>query len=152
MNERPEHKTASDPIDWGPGSRIHALVLLMATFAGIYICYLLSVPFLSALTWALVLAVLFASAHQLIEARLRRPNLSATLSVLIVALIVVVPTTFVAERLIGEATKGAFVIQTQLEGAFGGVQLRRIRRSHQSASGSNSRSISLRYSGTSYPG
>jgi predicted PurR-regulated permease PerM len=116
MNERQEHETTSDPIDWGPGSRIHALVLLMATIGGIYICYLLSVPFLSALTWALVLAVLFASAHQLIEARLRRPNLSATLSVLIVALIVVVPTTFVAERLIGEATKGAFVIQAQLEG------------------------------------
>jgi ABC-2 type transport system ATP-binding protein len=38
----------------------------------VYICYLLAVPFLSALTWALVLAILFASIHQAIEDRLRR--------------------------------------------------------------------------------
>ena len=93
--EGPEHETASTTNDWEARRRIHALVLLVATFGGIYICYLLVLPFLSALTWALVLAVLFASVHQLIEERLRRPNFSATLSVLIVALIVVVPTTFV---------------------------------------------------------
>ena len=113
--EGPEHETASTTNDLEARRRIHALVLLVATFGGIYICYLLVLPFLSALTWALVLAVLFASVHQLIEERLRRPNFSATLSVLIVALIVVVPTTFVAERLIGEATKGAFVLQAQVE-------------------------------------
>ena len=31
-----------------------SVVLLVATFGGIYICYLLALPFLSALTWALV--------------------------------------------------------------------------------------------------
>ena len=114
--EVPEHETASIANDWGPRSRILGLVLFVATFGGIYICYLLAAPFLSALTWALVLAVLSAAVHRAIEARLRRPNLSATISVLMVALIVVVPATFVAERLISEAAKGAIVIQTRVEG------------------------------------
>jgi predicted PurR-regulated permease PerM len=114
--EEPEHKTTSTANNWEPRSLIHALVLMLATFGGVYICYLLAVPFLSALTWALVLAILFASVHQAIEARLKGPNLSATISVLMVALIIVVPATFVAERLISEAAKGAIVIQAQVEG------------------------------------
>lgn len=114
--EVPQHESASTVNNWGPRSRIHALVLMAATFGGLYICYLLAVPFLSALTWALVLAVLFVSVHRAIEARLTMPNLSATISVLMVALIVVVPATFVIERLIGEAAKGAIVIQAQVEG------------------------------------
>lgn len=67
---------------------------------------------------ALVLAVMFASIHRGIEARLGMPNLAATISVLIAALIVVGPTTFVAEHLISEAAKGAYVIQAQIEGGI----------------------------------
>ena len=92
--EEPKHETVSTPNNWGARSEIQSLVLLVATFGGIYICYLLALPFLSALTWALVLAVLCASAHWAIEVKLRRPNLSATISVLMVALIIVVPATF----------------------------------------------------------
>jgi predicted PurR-regulated permease PerM len=113
--EVPEGETVSTANKWAPRSLIHALVLLAATCGGIYICYLLALPFLSALTWALVLAVLCASAHRAVEVKLRRPNLSATISVLLVALIVVVPATFVVERLISEAAKGATVIQAQVE-------------------------------------
>jgi predicted PurR-regulated permease PerM len=113
--EVPEGETLSTANKWAPRSLIQALVLLLATFGGIYICYLLAMPFLSALTWALVLAVLCASAHRVVEVKLRRPNLSATISVLLVALIVVVPSTFVVERLISEAAKGAIVIQAQVE-------------------------------------
>jgi predicted PurR-regulated permease PerM len=114
--EAPKHETESTASYWAPGSLIHALVLLLATFGGIYICYLLALPFLSALSWALVLAVLFASVHQAMEARLRMPNLSAMISVFVLVLIVVVPTIFVVERLISEAAKGATVIQAQVEG------------------------------------
>jgi len=114
--EEPKHETVSTPNNWGARSEIQSLVLLVATFGGIYICYLLALPFLSALTWALALAVLCASAHWAIEVKLRRPNLSATISVLMVALIIVVPATFIVERLISEAAKGATVIQAQVQG------------------------------------
>jgi predicted PurR-regulated permease PerM len=53
--------------------------------------------------------------HRRIEARVKRANLAATISVLIVALIVVAPATFVAERLIGEAAMGAEVVRARVE-------------------------------------
>jgi predicted PurR-regulated permease PerM len=110
----------------GRALRFTQIHVLAAIFGGIYICYLLVAPFLSALTWALVLAVLFTSVHRAIEARLRSPNFSATISVLMVALIVVVPSMCVAERLISEAAKGAIVIQAQVESSirFSAARLR----------------------------
>lgn len=113
-SDEPEHKTPAAARDRTQTRRSDSLVLLVATFGGIYICYLLALPFLSALTWALVLAISFAPVHQAIETRLKRPNLSATLSVLVIALIVVVPATFVVQRLVSEAAKGAVAFQEQV--------------------------------------
>ena len=101
--------------DWGSRSHVHALVLLAATAGGIYLCYLLSAPFLPALAWALALAVLFTPLQRRLETKIKSRNLAATSSILIVALIVVVPATFAAERLIGEAAKGVDVIRTKVE-------------------------------------
>jgi predicted PurR-regulated permease PerM len=100
---------------WGLRSRTQAFILLGAMGVGTYICYRLALPFLPALTWALALAILFVSSHRAIESRLKRPNLAATISVLMAALIVVAPAIFVAERLVNEAAKGASVIQAQIE-------------------------------------
>jgi len=101
----------------GPESRdlVQGLVLMAATAGGIYVCYRLTVPFLPALAWALALAVLFAPLQRWIETVLKRPDAAAALSVLLVALIVVVPATLVAERLIVEAARGAVLIKTDLE-------------------------------------
>lgn len=96
-------------------SRVRALVLMAVTAFGLFLCYRLTAPFLPALTWAVTLAVLFAPAHGWIEARLRRQNAAACLSVLMVAVIVVVPATFVAERLVSEAAAGAEVIRERVE-------------------------------------
>jgi predicted PurR-regulated permease PerM len=71
-------------------------------------------PFLSTFTWAVTLAILFAPAHKAIEERLKSPNLAAAGSVLIVALIVVAPMFFVAERLVSEAAVNADYIQRQI--------------------------------------
>ena len=100
-------------VPWKP---IDSIVLLAATIGGIYVCYLLAVPFLPPLTLAVVLAVLFASCHRTIEERLRRPNLSALLSVGVLAIVVVGPATLIAERLVNEAAKGATVFQAQIAG------------------------------------
>ncbi|WOJ91167.1 AI-2E family transporter [Methylocapsa polymorpha] len=110
-----DHETAQTPALWALKSRTQASVLLGATGVGIYICYRLALPFLPALTWALALAILFASSHRAIESRLKWPNLAATISVVVAALIVVAPAIFVAERLVNEAAKGASVIQAQIE-------------------------------------
>lgn len=40
--------------------RFQHLVVLLATDLGVYLCYLLAVPFLPPLVWAVALAVVFA--------------------------------------------------------------------------------------------
>ena len=116
MNE-PKGKNTRTLIakDWGSRSHVNTLVLMAVTVAGIYFCYRLSVPFFPALAWALALAVLFAPLHRWLESRLKQPNLAATICVMLVAVIIIVPAMFVAERIIGEAARGAETIQTMLE-------------------------------------
>jgi len=110
----PTPKQAPDQNAWDAPAHVKTLVLLMATAFGIYVCYLLAEPFLSALTWAVVLAVLFAHAHHWIESKLRHASLAAAISVATIALIVVVPAIFVGHRLVVQVALGAELIQTKV--------------------------------------
>lgn len=101
--------------DWGSLSHVHTLLLMAATVAGIYLCYLLAAPFFPAFVWALALAVLFTPLHRWLESKIRHPTLAATICVLVAALVVVVPAMFVAERIIGEAARGAETIKAMVE-------------------------------------
>ena len=116
MNELKTTKTtALIESDWGSRSHVHTLVLMAVTVVGIYFCYQLAAPFLPAFAGALALAVLFAPLHRWLESKVKYPNLAATICVLVVAVIVVVPTTFVAERLISEAARSAETFKTMVE-------------------------------------
>jgi predicted PurR-regulated permease PerM len=116
MNElETENNAAPTRNDWGSRSQVHTLLLMAVTVVGIYFCYLLAVPFIPAFAGALALAVLFAPLHRWLESKVTYPNLAATICVLVAVLIVVVPATFVAERIIGEATRGAETIKTMVE-------------------------------------
>src|SRR5512141_1077633 len=112
--ERKE-KAALTASDWGSPIHVHALVLMVVTGAGIYFCYLLAKPFFPALAGALALAVLSAPLHRWLESRVKRPNLAATICVMVVALLVVVPATFVGQRIVGEAARGAETIRAMVE-------------------------------------
>ena len=101
--------------DWGSRSHVHTLVLMAVTVGGLYICYLLAKPFIAVLAWALALAILFAPLYRWIESKVKRPNLAATICVLVVGVIVVVPVTFVAARIISEGARGAETIKTMIE-------------------------------------
>ena len=116
MNKHETEQTvASVGNDWGSRSHVQILVLIAATALGIYLCYRLAQSFLAAIGWALALAVLFTPLHRWIELRLKRPNLAATVTILVVGLIVVVPATFVGQRLIMESARGAEIIKTKVE-------------------------------------
>lgn len=115
MNELKTKKNAAlTANDWGSRSHVHTLLLMAVTVVGIYFCYRLAAPFFPAFTWALALAVLFAPLYRWLESKVKYPNLAATICVLVAALIVVVPATFVAERIIGEAARGAETINTMV--------------------------------------
>lgn len=101
--------------DWGSRNHVHTLLLMAVTVVGIYFSYRLAAPFLPALTWSLALAILFAPLHRWLESKVKSPNLAATICVLLVVVIVIVPATFVADRIIGEAVSGAETIQTMIE-------------------------------------
>ena len=116
MNEREMQPTAA-PVPNGGGARSHShtLVLTAATAVGIYLCYRMAMPFLSAIVWALTLAVVLAPFHRWLESKLKCRNLSAVLSVVVVGLIVVVPATFVGHRLVQEVANGAELVKTKVE-------------------------------------
>jgi predicted PurR-regulated permease PerM len=101
--------------DWSSRNHIYMLVLLAATAIGIYLCYRLAEPFLPALAWALALAVLFIPFHRRLESKIKNPSLAASISVLVIGLIVVVPAAFVGQRLISEAVKGVDTVRTKFE-------------------------------------
>jgi predicted PurR-regulated permease PerM len=88
---------------------------MAVTVAGIYICYLLAAPFIPVFIGALALAILFAPLYRRLEKKIKHPNLTATICVLVAALIVIVPAIFVAQRISGEAVNGAGTIKTLIE-------------------------------------
>ncbi|MDO8541498.1 MAG: AI-2E family transporter [Opitutaceae bacterium] len=96
-------------------SRVGTLLLIGATAGGIYLCYRLALPFLPAIAWALALAVLFAPCQRWLESKLKRPSLAAALSVVVIGLFVVVAATFVGQRLVVQAVKGAELIETKVK-------------------------------------
>jgi predicted PurR-regulated permease PerM len=66
------------------------------------------------LVWAGALALVFTPLQRRIEARLRRPNLAAALSLVIVGLLVVGPATWFAQKLAEKATSVPEEIQKQI--------------------------------------
>jgi predicted PurR-regulated permease PerM len=106
---------AENSSQWGSHRQIHLLALMAATAVGIYLCYLMILPFLPALTWALALAVLFVPLHQWFESMLKRPNAAASASLLAIGAIVVVPAAFVGQRLISEALSSADTMRLRIE-------------------------------------
>lgn len=114
---QPEDKVtaAARANDWGSRSHVQTLALLAATALGIYLCSRLAAPFLSALVWALALAVMFMPLQRWLEAKLKRPSAAAVVSVFIIGLIVVVPAAFVGRQLIVQVAKGAELVETKIE-------------------------------------
>jgi predicted PurR-regulated permease PerM len=90
--------------------RVLVAVLIVATALTIYICYLLVLPFLPAIIWAIALAVVAYPLHERIERRIPSSNIAAGLSVFIVTLLIVAPTIFVVDRMVREAIKGITLI------------------------------------------
>ena len=95
--------------------RVHALALIAATLLGVYLCYRLIEPFLPALAWGLALAVVAYPIHKAICRRVPNSAVSAALSVVTVALVIVAPAAFVIHQLVRQASDGVRVARQYLE-------------------------------------
>jgi predicted PurR-regulated permease PerM len=103
----------ADP--WASRANVHTLALLALTLLALYVCVRMATPFLSALAWALALAVLALPLQRWLEARLRSRNVAAALSVLAAAIVVVVPVILVGASLVEQAVGGLRDLQAQLQ-------------------------------------
>lgn len=103
------------PGDWASRARIQALVLMVATALGIYLCYRMALPFLSALIWSASLAVLFARFQRWLEVQVKPAGFAAGLSVVLIGLCVVIPATFVGQRILLEASRGAELLEARVK-------------------------------------
>jgi predicted PurR-regulated permease PerM len=95
-------------------TRVRAVGLAGLAAVGIYLCYRLAQPCIPALVWAGALALMFTPMHRWIEVRVRRPNLAATLSLIIIGLLVVTPATWFAQKLAEQAIAVPENIQRQI--------------------------------------
>ncbi len=95
-------------------TRIRAIALALLAGVGIYLCYRLAQPCIPSLVWAGALALIFTPLQRWMEARVKRPNLAAALSLVIIGLLVVVPATWFAQKLVEQATTVPPNIQKQI--------------------------------------
>lgn len=74
----------------------HASTWLSIAVAAValYLSYLIAKPFLNAIFGALVLAIVFYPLHARVHSRVRRPSIAASISTVVVMLIVAVPAVF----------------------------------------------------------
>ena len=111
---QPTAEEEEEADDWATRSHVQTLVLMVATALGFYLCYRLTIPFLSPLTWAVTLAILFTPFQRRVESRIRHPGVATAVSVLVIGLIVVAPMTLVGQQLLVQAAKGAELIESKM--------------------------------------
>lgn len=112
MNDQSQGK--GQPIgdnDWTSPSHVRTAFLLLATLLAVYVCYLITIPFLASVVWALSLAVLFAPFQEYLEKKLRRPSLAAGIALVAIAFIVIVPTFFAVQQLAIQGAQGATFVE-----------------------------------------
>ncbi|UPT89209.1 AI-2E family transporter [Bradyrhizobium barranii subsp. apii] len=82
----------------------------MVILSGVTLCAFMAKPFLGALVWSTTLAVLFAPLDLAISKRLRSRSLSALITTMVTACIVVVPAILIAGTLLNEAVRSAALV------------------------------------------
>jgi predicted PurR-regulated permease PerM len=98
-------------------SRDHALVIVLAVATALllYVCWLVTRPFLGPLAWALALAVVAHPLHTWIASRIANQSLSAAVTVALIAIVIVTPAIFVVHSIVREAETGLKTIQATVQ-------------------------------------
>jgi predicted PurR-regulated permease PerM len=110
-----DHSSLHSQEDWGFRRHLHFVALIVATTAGVYLCYRMTVPFLPALSWALTLAVVFMPLQRWTESRVRSPSFASLLTVTAIVLAVFAPAIIIGRRLVRDATAGIAELQAKIE-------------------------------------
>src|ERR687894_211841 len=90
------------------------IALLAATAAGLYLCWLMLLPFINVLAWAAVLVVVFYPVHRRLVERTKRPATSALISCLLVIFVILLPLSLITLALVREFSGAAQGLQNYL--------------------------------------
>jgi predicted PurR-regulated permease PerM len=97
--------------------RILVVVLVAASVLVGWLCWLMVHPFVPALTWAVVLAVIAHPLHERLLDRMPRwPNAAATLAVISVTVVIAAPAVLLAREVVSEAVASADAIHKLADG------------------------------------
>ena len=112
-----EQETPDDGNAEGWFSRERSLALALVGLLAIclYICYLMALPFLSAIAWASALALVAYPLHARLEKSWQRPNLAAAVTVALVATAVVGPLFLILKSLVNQVTEGVAGLQARAD-------------------------------------
>jgi len=94
---------------------ISSVVLLAGIVLALYLCYRLAIPFLSPLVWSFTLAVLFRPLCRRLGIRWGSESAAASATVVLVAILVVIPLIFIFGAMLGEAVRGAGLLSSAVE-------------------------------------
>src|SRR5919112_719757 len=95
------------------------LVLLVATYMLLRLCWLMLEPFIEVVLWAVVLVIVFFPIHRRIQARVASPGWSAVLSCLLVIFVILVPLTLLTFAVVNELSDFAQMLQPKQDGTGG---------------------------------
>jgi predicted PurR-regulated permease PerM len=100
-------------------NQLRSWTLLLGTAIFVALSIALALPFVPALTWAVVFAILARRMHFWMEQRIANRNLAALVSVVIVAIVILGPLVWISIHISQEATDGVKKIQADVKsGAF----------------------------------
>lgn len=94
--------------------RYSMVALTAALILGLILCYFITLPFIPALVWALTLAVLLAPVERALRAKLKAPNVTVSLTLMLAAFMVVTPVILVSGALINEIIENANSLNAML--------------------------------------
>jgi predicted PurR-regulated permease PerM len=92
--------------------RLLFFVLLLATLVVLGLSIAIALPFVRALTWAMVFAILASPLHRAIKRRVRNKSLAALLAVIVVALVILAPVVWLSMQIVQETVEGVKQAQT----------------------------------------
>lgn len=96
---------------WFSRERLLTLALILAFLLALYLCWLIISPFLTAIAWALALAIVGHPVHAWLSRHIDSRGLSAGLAVALVAVVLIAPAVLVAQAIISEAVEGVGRLQ-----------------------------------------
>lgn len=97
---------------------VRGLTLFLVVAAALYLCWLMLLPFVDVLLWAVVLAVVFYPVHRRIAGRVRHAGAAAAVSTLLVIVTIIVPVTFITLAVVQELRAAAASLDTRHPLAF----------------------------------